>query len=122
MNDFNIIYSNKFGKELTLGYMENDKFILEHCFNLFVKFNIDTYNFNSLHYINLPDYSFDCFLKLRQVELDTIQDEEMLKNFIGAMKGGICGVMGNRFIYSNSNKNSYSKSESNNRNDSKSNS
>ena len=49
-------------------------FILGHCFNLFVKLNMNTYKLNPLHYISLPGYSFDCFLKLSKVELDTIQD------------------------------------------------
>ena len=55
---------------------------------------MNTYKLKPLHYISLPGYSFDCFLKLSNVELDTIQDEQILKDFISAMKGGICGVMG----------------------------
>ena len=75
--------------------MENDVRILEHCFNLVVKLNIDIYELNPLHYISLPGFSFDCFLKLREVELDTKQDDKLLKDFIIAMRGGICDVMGN---------------------------
>ena len=97
VDDFNNSNSNKTGKELTLEYMENDIFILGHCFNLFVKLNMNTYKLK-LHYISLPSYSFDCFLKLSKVELDTIQDGQILKDFISAMRGGICGVMGDRYI------------------------
>ena len=104
VDSFNNSNSNKTGKELTLEYMENDIFILQHCFNLFVKLNINTYKLNPLHYISLPGYSFDCFLKLSEVDLDTIQDEQMLKDFIGAMRGGICGVFGNRKINKNENR------------------
>ena len=100
VDDFNKSNSNKTGKELTLEYMENEIFILGHCFNLFVKLNMKTYKLNPLHYIRLPSYSFDCFLKLSKVELDTIQDEQILKDFISAMRGGICGVMGDRYIRS----------------------
>ena len=78
--------------------MENYIFILGHCFNLFVKLNMNTYKINPLHYISLPGYNFDCFLKLSHLELDTIQDEQILKDFISAMRGGICGVMGDRYI------------------------
>ena len=98
VDDFNNSNKNKTGKELTSEYMENDIFILGHCFNLFVKLNMNTYKFNPLHYISLPGYSFDCFQKLSNVELDTIQDEQILKDFISAMRGGICGVMGKRYI------------------------
>ena len=80
--------------------MENDIFILGHCFNLFVKLNMNTYKLNPLHYIILPSYSFDGFLKLSKVELDTIQDEQIPKDFFSAMRGGICGVMGDRYIRS----------------------
>ena len=80
--------------------MENDIFIIGHCFNLFVKLNMNTYKLNPVHYISLPRYSFDCFPKLSKVELDTIQDEQILKDFISAMRGGICGVMGDRYIRS----------------------
>ena len=102
VDDFNISNSNKTGKELTLEYMENDIFILGHCFNLFVKLKMNTYKLNPLHYISLPSYSFDCFLKLSKVELDTIQDQQILQDFISAMRDGICGVMGNRYIKSQS--------------------
>ena len=70
--------------------MENDIFILGNFFNLLVKLNMNTYKLNPLHYISLPGYNFDCFPKLSNVELDTIQDEQILKEFISAMRGGIC--------------------------------
>ena len=78
VDDFNYSNSNKTGKELTLECIEKDLFILGHRFNLFVKLNMNTYKLNPLHYISLPSYSFDCFLKLSKVELDTIQDEQIL--------------------------------------------
>ena len=102
VDDFNNSNSNNTGKELTLEYMENDIFILGHCFKLFAKLNMNTYKLSPLHYISLPSYSFDCFLKLSKVELDTIQDKQILKDFISAMRGGICGVMGDRYIRSQS--------------------
>ena len=98
VDDFNISNSNKTGEELTMEYMENDIFILGHCFNLFVKLNMNTHELNPLHYISLPGYSFDCFLKLSNVELDIMQVEQIIKDFISAMRGGICGVICNRYI------------------------
>ena len=63
---------------------------------------MNTYKLNPLHYFSLPGYSFDCFLKLSKVELDTIQDEQLLKDFLSAMKSGMCGVIGDRYIRSQS--------------------
>ena len=71
---------------------------------------MNTYQLNPLHHISLPSYSFDCFRKLSNVELDTIQDEQILKDFISAMRGGICGVMGDR--YNRSQNESYIQSQS----------
>ena len=82
--------------------MKNDIFVFGHCFNLFVKLNLNTNKLNPVQYISLPGYSFDCFLKLSDVELDTIQDEQILKDFISAMRGCICGVMGDRYFRSQS--------------------
>ena len=59
---------------------------------------MNTYKLNPLHFISLPGSSFDCFLKLSNLELDTIQDEQKLKDFISAMRGGICGVMDDWYI------------------------
>ena len=89
--------------------MEIDTFILRICFNLFVKLNMNTYKLNPLHYISLPSYSFHCFLELINVELDTIKNEQILEDFISAMRGGICGVMGDRYIKSQNE--SYSQSQ-----------
>ena len=77
----------KAGKKLTIEYMENDVRIIEHCFNPSVNLNIDIYKLNPLHFIGLPGFSFDCFLKLSEVEIETIQDERMLKDFISATRG-----------------------------------
>ena len=84
----------------------------EYYFNLFVKLNIDIYNINPLHYISLPGVSFDCFLKVSEVELETIQDKQKLKDFISAKRSGICGVMGNRYIKSQNQRRNQSQSQS----------
>ena len=112
VDEFNRNNSMKTGKELKLEYMENDVTILEHCFNPFVKLDKDIFKLNPLHCISLPCFSFDCFQKLSEVELGTIQDEEMVKDFISAIRGGICGVMGNRYINSQSQEQSQSQSQS----------
>ena len=116
VDNFNNSNSMKAGKKLALEYMEIDVRILEHCFNLFFKLNIDIYKLNPLQSISLTGFSFDCFLKLSEVELETIPDEQMLKDFISAMGGGICGVMGNRYINGGTWTKSYSQSQSQSQN------
>ena len=110
-DNFNNTNSMKTGKELTLEYMENNVTILEHCLNLFVKLNIDINKLIPLHYISLLGFSFDFLLKLSEVEIEKIQNEQLLKNFISAMRGGKCGVMGNRYIKSQSQNQNRSQSQ-----------
>ena len=62
--------------------------------NEYVKLSIKEFKLNPLHYVSLPGYSFDCWLMLSGVTLDTLQDKQTLDDFVGAKRGGICGIMG----------------------------
>ena len=66
-----------------------------------VKLNMKEFGLNPLHYVSLPGYSFDCWLMSSGVTLDTLQDKQMLDDFVGAKRGGICGIMGDRYVNSN---------------------
>ena len=66
--------------------------------NEYVKLSMKEVGLNPLHYVSLPGYSFDCWLMLSGVTLDTLQDKQMLDNFVEAKRGGICGIMGDRYI------------------------
>ena len=68
-----------------------------------VKLSMKEYELNPLHYVSLPGYSFDCWLMSSGVTLDTIQDKQILDDFVGAKRGGICGIMGDRYINTNAN-------------------
>ena len=71
-----------------------------------VKLIMKKFSLNSLHYVSLPGYSFDCSLMLSCVTLDTLQDKQMLNDFVEAKRGGICGIIGDRYINTNDNGNS----------------
>ena len=74
--------------------------------NEYVKLSMKELKLNPLHYVSLPGYSFDCWLMSSGVTLDTLQDKQMLDDFVGAKRGGICGIMGDRYInISNTNTN-----------------
>ena len=66
--------------------------------NEYVKLNMKEFMLNPQHYFSLPGYSFDCWLMSSGVTLDTLQDKQMLDDFVGAKRGGICGIMGDRYI------------------------
>ena len=95
---FNKDNSHKTGKDLTIEYLQNDVEILDYCMNEYVKLMMKEFMLNPLHYVSLPGYSFDCWLMSSGVTLDTLQDKQMLDDFVGAKRGGICGIMGDRYI------------------------
>ena len=95
---FNNENSHKTGKDLTIEYLQNDVKILDYCMNEYVKLSMKEFKLNPLHYVSLPGYSFDCWLMSSGVTLDTLQDKQMLDDFVGAKRGGICGIMGVRYI------------------------
>ena len=68
--------------------------ILEYCMD---KLSMKEFGLNPQHYVSLPAYSFKCCLMSSGVTLDRLQDRQMLDDFVEAKRGGICGVMGDRY-------------------------
>ena len=101
VDNFNNENSNKTGKDLTTEYLQNDVKILDYCMNEYIKLSMNEFKLNPLHYVSLPGYSFDCWLMSSGVTLDALQDKQMLDDFVGAKRGGICGIMGDRYISKN---------------------
>ena len=98
VDNFNNENIHKTGKDLTIEYLQNDVEILDYCMNEYVKLSMKELKLNPLHYVSLPGYSFDCWLMSSGVTLDTLQDKQMLDDFVEAKRGGICGIMGDRYI------------------------
>ena len=98
VDNFNNENSHKTGKDLTIEYLQNDVEILGYCMNEYVKLSMKEFKLNPLHYVSLPGYSFDCWLMSSGVTLDTLHDKQMLEDFVGAKRGGICGIMVDRYI------------------------
>ena len=69
--------------------------------NEYVKLSMKEFKLNPLPYVSLPGYSFDCWLTSSGVTLDTLQDKYMLDDFVEAKRGGICGIMGDRYVNGN---------------------
>ena len=95
---FNKDNNHKTGKDLTIEYLQNDVEILDYCMNEYVKLSMKEFKLNPLHYVSLPGYSFDCWLMSSGVTLDKLEDKKMLDDFVAASRGGICGIMGDRYI------------------------
>ena len=66
--------------------------------NQYVKLSLKEFSLNPLHYVSLSGYSFDCLLISDGIKLDTLQDKIMLYGIVGAKTGGLCGIIGDRYI------------------------
>ena len=58
--------------------------------NEYVKLSMKEFSL-PLHYVSLLVYNFDCWLMSSGVTLDTLQDKQMLDDFVEAKRCGICG-------------------------------
>ena len=105
VDNFNKDNSHKTGKDLTIVFLQNDMEILDYCMNEYVTLSMKEFGLNPLHYVSLPGYSFDCWLMSSGVTLDTLQDKQMLDDFVEAKKGGIRGIMGDRYINNDNSEN-----------------
>ena len=52
----------------------------------YVKLSMKEFGFNPLHYVSLTGYGFDCWLKSSGVTLDTLQDKQVLDDFVEAKR------------------------------------
>ena len=64
----------------------------------YVELSMKVVKLNPLHYVTLPGYSFDCWLISSGTILDTLQDKQMLDDFIEANRGVMCGIRGDRLV------------------------
>ena len=96
MDNFYKDNSHKTGTDITLDYLQNDVEILDYCMNVNLK--IKKFGLNPLHYVSLKGYSFVCWLMSSGFTLDTLQDRQMLDGLVEAKRGGICIIMGDRYI------------------------
>ena len=90
--------SHKTGKDLTIEYLQNDVEILDYCMNEYAKLSMKEFGLNPLLFVSLPGYSFYGWLMSSGVTLDTLQDKQMLDDFVEAKRGVICRIMGDRYI------------------------
>ena len=72
------------------------------------------FGLNPAHSVSLPGYSFDCWLMSSGVTLDALQDKQMLVDFVEAKRGGICGIMRDRYVNNSNNNKSVWYIDSNN--------
>ena len=95
----------KDGKELTELYCKSDVLLLACVFKKFIKVSQNEFGISPLYFVSLPGYTWECGVKYTNNKLQTLQDKEMILLLENSIRGGISGVMGDRYVKSDKIKN-----------------
>ena len=98
-------FNIKDGKELTELYCKSDVLLLACVFEKFIKVSQNEFGISPLYFVSLPGYTWACGLKHTNIRLQTLQDKDMILLLESGIRGGISGVMGDRYVKSDKNKN-----------------
>ena len=75
---------------------------------MFLKKNIkasqNDFGISPLYRVSIPGYTWECRLKYKNIKLQTLQDKDMILLLEKGIRGGILGVMGDRYVKSDKNK------------------
>ena len=82
-------------------YLRTDVLLLADVFENFRKTAMATYGLDPAHYLTLPGYSWDCLLKLTNVELELLTDSNMYLFIEKGLRGGISMVSHRHAIANN---------------------
>ena len=69
-----------------------------------IKVSVNEFQINPLYCLRLPVYTWQCGLKYRGKNLQTLQDKDFILNLEKNIRGGISSVMGDRYAKSDENK------------------
>ena len=95
----------KDGKELTELYCKSDVLLLACVFEKFIMLSKNELGISPLYFVSLPGYTWECGLKYTNIRLQTLQDKDMILLLENNIRGGVSGVMGNRYVKSDKDKN-----------------
>ena len=84
--------------------MKSDIILLADVFEKFIKISVEEYGINPLYCVSLPGYTWQCGMKYTDINLQTLQDNDMILLLENNIRGGISSVMGDRYIKSDKNK------------------
>ena len=98
-------FNIKDGQELTELYCKSDVLLLACVFEKFIKVSQNEFGISPLYFVSLPGYTWECGLKYTNIKLQTLQDKDMILLLENGIRGCISGVMGDRFVKSDKNKN-----------------
>ena len=98
-------FNIKDGKELTELYCKSDVLLLTCVFEKFISVSQNEFGISPLYFVSLSGYTWVCGLKYTNIRLQTLQDKDMILLLENGIRGGVSGVMGDRYVKSDENKN-----------------
>ena len=98
-------FNIKNGKELTELYCKSDVLFLTSVFEKFISVSQNEFGISPSYFVSLPGYTWECGLKYTNIKLRTLQNKDMILLLENGIRGGISGVMGDRYVKSDENTN-----------------
>ena len=98
------MFNIKNGKELAKLYLKSDVNLLVDVFEKFVKVSTEEYDINLLYCVSLPGYTYQCALKYTDIKLQFLPEKDLILLIQNIIRGGLCSVMGDRYVKSDENK------------------
>ena len=83
--------------------MKSDVMVLAVNFEKFDKKVVNDFGINPLHNISLPEYTWQCCLKITGIEMQTFQDHEMFLTEEFIIKRRISSAMGDTYVQNDEN-------------------
>ena len=71
-------FNIKIGEELREIFLIGDVLLLACVFEKFVNVSVNEFGINSLYWVSLPGYTWQCALKYTGIILETLQDNDMI--------------------------------------------
>ena len=94
----------KNGEKLTELYCKSDVLLLTSVFEKIIEVSQNEFGISPLYFVSATGYTWECGLKYTNIKLQTLQDKDMILLLENGIRGGISGVMGDRYVKSDKNK------------------
>ena len=98
------VFDVKNGEQLTKLYLKSDVVLLADVFEKFLYKYLPKNMVLIPYIVSLPGYTHQCALKYTDKKLQKLQDKDLILLSEINIRGGLSGVMGDRFVKSDDNK------------------
>ena len=98
------VFNIKNGEELTKLYCKSDVILLADVIEKFIKVSSEKFGIYPLYSVSLLGFTYQCALKFTGIKLQNLQDKDLILILEKNIRGGLSGVMADRYVKSNETK------------------